>query len=108
MPVRVLLDESLPHDLVAELRGHDVQTVVGAGWAGLQNGELLRRARGQFDVFVTMDQNIPFQQNVPALKVGVVVIRAASNRMADLRPLVPALLAAPDGIQPGELRHIGA
>lgn len=106
--MRVLLDESLPHDLAAELRSYDVQTVVGAGWAGLQNGELLRRAPGQFDVFVTMDQNIPFQQNVPILKVGVVVIRAASNRMADLRPLVPALLAALDGIQPSELRRVGA
>jgi len=108
LPVRVLLDESLPHDLAAALPSHDVQTVVGAGWAGLQNGELLRRAPGQFDVFVTMDQNIPFQQNVPALKVSVVVIQAASNRMADLRPLVPALLAALDGIQPGELRRVGA
>jgi hypothetical protein len=108
LPVRVLLDESLPHDLAAELLGHDVQTVVRAGWAGLQNGELLRRARGQFDVFVTMDQNIPFQQNVPALKLGVVVLRAASNRMADLRPLISALLAALDGIQPGELLRVGA
>lgn len=106
--MRVLLDESLPHDLAAELGGHDIQTVVGVGWAGLQNGELLRRAPGQFDVFVTMDQNIPFQQNVPALRVGVVLIRAPSNRMADLRPLVPALLGALDGIQPGELRRVGA
>jgi len=73
--VRVLLDESLPHDLAAELRNH---------------------------------QNIPFQQNVAALKVGVVVIRAASSRMADLLPLIPALLAALDGIRPGELRRVGA
>ena len=106
--MRVLLDESLPHDLAAELRNHDVQTVVGTGWAGLQNGELLRRAPGRFDVFVTIDQNIPFQQNVAALKVGVVVIRAASSRMADLLPLIPALLAALDGIRPGELRRVGA
>lgn len=106
--MRVLLDESLPHDLAAELRRHEVQTVVGAGWAGLQNGEILRRASGQFDVFVTMDQNIPFQQNVPALRVGVVVNRAVSNRMSDLRPLVPALLAALERIQPGELRRVGA
>ena len=107
MPVRLLLDESLPHDLAAELHSHDVQTVVGVGWAGLQNGELLRRAARQFDVFVTMDQNIPFQQKVPALKIGVIVLEAVSNRMADLRPLVPALLAALDGIQPGELRRVG-
>lgn len=60
--MRVLLDESLPHDLAPELRSHDVQTVVGAGWAGLENGELLRRAPGQFDVFVTMDQNIPLRR----------------------------------------------
>lgn len=106
--MRVLLDESLPHDLAAELRTHDVQTVVGVGWAGVQNGELLRRAPGQFDVFVTMDQNIPFQQNVTALRIGVVLIRARSSRMADLRPLVSALLGALDGIGPGELRRVGA
>lgn len=106
--MRVLLDESLPHDLVGELPGHDVRTVSEHGWAGLPNGELLRRARGEFEAFVTMDQNLPYQQNLSAIGMPVVLIHARSNRMADLRPLIPTILEALDGIVPGELRRIGA
>jgi hypothetical protein len=56
--VRVLLDENLPHDLIAELLGRDVVTVQGLGWSGVKNGDLLRRAAGQIDVFVTMDRKL--------------------------------------------------
>jgi predicted nuclease of predicted toxin-antitoxin system len=91
--VRVLLDESLPHDLAHELTNHEVDTVAEVGWAGLPNGELLRRARDRFDVFVTMDQNLPYQQNLQA-GMPVVLVRARSNRMADLHTLVPAILKA--------------
>lgn len=89
--MRVLLDESLPHDLAVELTGHDVQTVAGVGWAGLANGELLRRARDQFDIFVTMDQNLQYQQNLKAIGMPVVLIHARSSRMVDLQPRVPAI-----------------
>jgi hypothetical protein len=106
--VRLLLDESLPHDLARELVGHDVHTVVGEGWAGLQNGELLRRAHGTFDVFLTMDQNLPYQQNLRAVAVAVVLIRARSNRMADLRPLLPGMLATIAAAKPGEVHRVGA
>ena len=106
--MRVLLDESVPYDLAAEVHGHDVQTVAGRGWAGLANGELLRRARSEFDAFVTMDRNLPYQQNLPAAGIGVVLLRAPSNRMRHLRPLVPLILEALDGVQPGELRRVGA
>ena len=84
--MRVLLDESLPSDLAAELPGHDVRTVAGHGWSCLVNGELLRRARGEFDVFVAMDQNLPHQQNLRAIGTPVVLVLAKSNRMADLPP----------------------
>jgi predicted nuclease of predicted toxin-antitoxin system len=106
--VRILLDESLPHDLAGELTSHDVRTVAGQGWAGLQNGELLRRARPAFDVFLTMDQNLPYQQNLRATALAVVLIRARSNRMADLRPLLPAVLDAIAAAKPGEVRRVGA
>ncbi len=106
--MRVLLDESLPHDLAAELPGHDVRTVSGQGWAGLENGELLRRARGEFDVFVTMDQNLPHQQNLRAIGTPVVLVYAKSNRFVDLRPLIPAILTAIAAVQPGEVRRVGA
>jgi len=106
--VRVLLDESLPHDLVAELPGHQISTVSGRGWAGLQNGELLRRARDEFDVFVTMDQNLPYQQDLRAIGMPVVLVHARSNRMVDLRPLIPGIVQAVEGMKPGELRRVNA
>jgi hypothetical protein len=90
--MRILLDESPPSELETELQGHDVLTVQEAGWSGLSNGELLARAAGKFDVFVTADQNLQYQQNLAALPVAVVVLVARSNRMQDLRPLLPDLL----------------
>jgi hypothetical protein len=98
----------MPVDLVPELRGHEVETVSGLGWAGITNSELLRRAREQFDALVTMDQNLPFQQHLAAATLGVVLVRAPSNRLIDVRPLVPDILTALGDIQPGELRRIGA
>jgi hypothetical protein len=98
----------MPHDLSRELPGHDVRTVSGHGWAGLPNGELLRRARGEFEAFLTMDQGLPYQQNLSAVGLPVVLIHARSNRMADLRPLIPAMLEVLNSIRPGELRRVGA
>jgi len=106
--VRVLLDENLPFDLAPKLIGHEVDTVERRGWAGVKNSELMRRAAGQFDAFVTMDRNIEFQQNIPALPFGIVLVRAASNRMVHLLKLVPAILKALQGLRKGELRRAGA
>ena len=86
--MRLLLDENLPISLSAELHGHAVDTVSGRGWAGINNGELLRRMTGQYDVLVTMDRSIEFQQLLSTLPFGIVLVRARSNRMQDLRPLV--------------------
>ena len=106
--MRVLLDEQLPVELATAFTGHEVQTVTGIGWQGLTNGEVLRQARTQFETFVTMDRNLEFQQNLWAAGLAVVLIRARSNRMRDLRPLVPEILRALDGIKAGELRRVGA
>ncbi len=100
--MRVLLDENLPHDLIEPLARHVVSTVQGVGWAGVENGELLRRASGQVDAF-TMDRKLEREQNLAVLPFGVVLIVARSNRVQDLLPLVPAVLAALDRIQPGQL-----
>jgi hypothetical protein len=104
--VRVLLDESLPHDLAAELPGHDVRTTSAQGCAGLQNGELLRRAQPEFDMFVTMDRNLPYQLNLQAIGMPVVLVRPKSNRMLDLRPLIPVILDGIARVQPGEVRRV--
>jgi predicted nuclease of predicted toxin-antitoxin system len=106
--VRVLLDENLPLEFAAEFQGHVVSTVRGIGWAGVQNGELMRRAVTACDVFITMDKNLPHQQNIPALPFSVVLVRARTNRLIDLRPLVAEILVAIEEAQPGVLRRVGA
>jgi hypothetical protein len=92
--VRVLVDECVDWRLSREIVGHDVKTTRQMGWATIRNGELLGLAAREFDVFVTVDRNLSFQQNIPAFAIAVVVLRARSNRLSDLRPLVPALLAS--------------
>jgi predicted nuclease of predicted toxin-antitoxin system len=105
--VHVLLDENLPVGLAAELPGHSVETVVGLGWSGIKNGELLRRAADRFEALVTMDSNLEFQQPLAEQPFGVVVVRAASNRIQDLLPLIPDILAALNALAPGEVRTAG-
>jgi hypothetical protein len=104
--MRVLLDESLPRKLSQALTGHEVRTVPQMGWAGLKNGELLRRAGGQFDVLVTGDQNLEYQQNLARLPIPVVVLVAMNNRIETLLPLVPKLLQVLSRIAPGQLIHV--
>lgn len=79
----------------------DVVTVHERGWDGKQNGELLRAAEGEFDVFVTMDRNLPYQQNLKVLDLAVVVIRASSNAFSEVAPLMPKVNAAIVGAQVG-------
>jgi len=105
--VRVLLDEQLPLDLAATLQGHNVDTVAGRGWAGITNGELLRRMGREYDALVTMDRGIEFQQNLTTGAVGVLLVRAPSNRMVHLQPLVPAILDALSALRPSQLHRIG-
>ncbi|MDO8475700.1 MAG: DUF5615 family PIN-like protein [Candidatus Rokubacteria bacterium] len=105
--MRVLLDEHLPVDLALELAGHDVDTVVGRGWAGITNGDLLRRMSGDYDVLITMDRGIEFQQPIAGFPFGVVIVYAASNRLQHLRPLVPAILGAIASTAPGQVQRVG-
>src|SRR5215471_11271568 len=104
--MRVLLDECVPRALRRDLPGHDVKTVAEAGWAGVKNGELLQLAARQFDLFLTIDRNLEYQQNFAGLTIAVIVVHAPSNDVAVLRPLMPAVLAAISGIKPGMVTHI--
>jgi hypothetical protein len=99
--MRILLDESLPKELRSELPGHDVRTVQEMGWSSVKNGDLLARSVAQFDVFVTADQNLS------TLPVAVVVLVAKSNRMQELQPLIPELLASVSVLKPRTLVRIG-
>lgn len=105
--MKVLLDECLLRRLAAALTGQEVKTVPQAGWASIKNGELLTRAESSFDVFVTADRNLSFQQNLARRKIAVVVLRARSNRFQSLLPLVPGILLALTTIKPGELTEVG-
>jgi hypothetical protein len=107
--MRVLLDECVPRPLKRELAEHTVSTVGEMGWAGTQNGELLALIReAAFEAFVTVDQNLAYQQNLRAIGVGVVVLVARTNKLPDLLPLMPALLEALGRLQSGELIRISA
>lgn len=105
--MRILLDESLPRDLIALLPGHEVATVRTAGWSGVKNGKLLALAATRFDVFITADRNLEFQQNIAALPVAVVVLAARRTRIEAIRPLLPELLALLNQLAPRTLRTVG-
>jgi hypothetical protein len=89
--MRLLLDESVPRKLRFALVKYEVRTVVEMGWSGCKNGELLSLAAADFDVFITVDKNLPYQQNAAALPIAVVVLDALSNDLSSLLPLVPAM-----------------
>lgn len=105
--MRVLLDECLPRQLARDLPGHDVTTIQREGWAGTKNGALLQLAGAAgFEAFVTVDKGVEFQQRVGALPFGVVALRAASNDVADLRLLMPGVLAVLVTLRPGQLVRV--
>jgi hypothetical protein len=106
--MRILLDENFPADFSTLLVGHDTSNVHSHGWAGIKNGELLRRAHDVCEVFVTLDRNLEFQQNIKVLSFGVLVVRSRSNRIADLIPHIPGILQAAIQVGPGQVITVGA
>ena len=101
--MRILLDENLDWRLARSLAGHEVESVQKNGWAGIKNGQLLARAEQAFDVFVTMDGNIEFQQNYARLRLAIVALRARSNRLRDTEPLMAKVLALLPTFQTGTM-----
>jgi hypothetical protein len=103
--MRILLDECLPKDLGGELSGHHVKTVPQAGWASISNGKLLAliAASGKFDVFLTVDKNLPHQNKTKALPFAIVVLRAKSNRLPHILPFAPEILRRLAEFQPGHV-----
>ena len=105
--MRVLLDECVPRALRDELPGHDVRTVAESGWAGVKNGELLRLAAERFDVLLTVDRNLEYQQNFVGAQVAVIVVHVAGNDIASLRPLMRQVLEAIPVAPRGKVTNIG-
>ena len=104
--MRILLDACVPRTLRDSLSGHQVRTAPEMGWGDLNNGALLDAMAGQFDALVTVDKRLPQQQHIKDRPFGVVVLRARSNRLADLLPLVPALLATLSSLGPGVVNEV--
>ena len=105
---RVLFDEDVPRDLRRDLSDFSVRTVQEEMWSSLKNGELLRAASGVFDVFVTADKNLQYQQNISKLSIGMVVLASRDTRLPSLRALLPEIRAAVATVEPGAVVRVPA
>ena len=103
--MRILLDESVPSRLGPLLTGHSAVSVQRRGWASIKNGKLLALAAGEFDVLLTADKGMEYQQNLAMLPVAILIVLARSNRVEDLAPAIPVILEALDQLT---LRKISA
>jgi predicted nuclease of predicted toxin-antitoxin system len=108
--MKILIDECAPRALKSSLAayGHECLTVQEAGWAGKSNGELLSLAETAFEVFVTLDTSLRYQQNLARRRIAIVVLAATSNRLVELSSLFPACAEALKTIKPGDIVHVGA
>ena len=106
--MRLLLDECLPRRLKRLLPGHEVSTVPEMGWAGVQNGQLLSLMEPAFDVFVTIDANLRYQQNLSGRDLSLIVLSAVNNTLEMLSPLMPEVLAALPSLTPGQIVKVAA
>ena len=100
----MFLYECIDWRLARDIVGHDVKTARQMGWTTIQNGALLTLASQHFDVFMTLDRNLSFQQNLGSF----VVLNARTSRLTDLKPLIPDLLAAIESVPSGAVKFIGA
>ena len=105
--MKVLLDECVDARLASHLTGCSVQTVAARGWAGITNGRLLTLAHKEFDVLVTVDRNLAFQQHLPKFAIAVVLLVARSHRLADLIELAPRAMEAIRVAERGKVTQVG-
>ena len=103
----MLLDNCVPWRLSKHILGHHVDSVVKLGWADLNDGSLLEAMLDKFDALVTVDKSLRYQQRMNNRSFGVILLRSKSNKLGDLVPLVPALLAGLRVLKPGEVRDVG-
>jgi predicted nuclease of predicted toxin-antitoxin system len=107
--MRLLLDECVPRKVKFLLAdgGHECETVRDAGFSGKENGELLALAKQHFEVLVTIDKNIRYQQNVTGRNIAILIIRPASNDLDDIQPHVPHALLTLQSLKPGQIVEVG-
>ena len=100
---RVLFDENMPHNLRRDLTDFAISTAQEQGWSGIKNGELLARASRSFDVLLTIDQRMQYQQNLAQLAIGIVVIEVPDTRIRFLRLLLPQIRQGLENARTGEV-----
>ncbi|HMP48920.1 MAG TPA: DUF5615 family PIN-like protein [Oligoflexia bacterium] len=105
--MKILLDECIDRRLVRCFNGLSVKTVPQMGWASFKNGKILALAENEFDIFVTVDRNLSFQQNTINLNLAIIVLKTKSNRVSDLEPLIPEVLLLLPLLEPGQVRFVG-
>lgn len=101
--MKLLLDECVTNYLKPEFVGHDVSTIDEAGFKGLKNGDLLEAASSQFDVLVTVDQNLRFQQNLKNLSIAILILKARRSSFPFLKPLIPKALGSLETLEEGDI-----
>lgn len=106
--MRILIDECLDWRLSSALTGHDCVSVQKMGWSGIKNGKLLALAQEEFDVFLTADRNLSFQQNTTKLDIVVVVLAAGSTQLNKTLPLMPKVLALLPILTPGQVSTVNS
>ena len=104
--MKLLLDECLDWRLGRDLIGHEIRTVQEMTWNGIKNGRLLELAQREFEVFITGDRNLFFQQNVSKFSIAVVVLQAESIRLIHTRPLMPKVLAILPSLRAGQVVNV--
>ena len=105
--MKILLDECVDSRLARHFSDCEVQTVHDRGWSGITNGKLLALAQVEFDVFVTVDRNLAFQQNIPKFSLAVILVHCVSNRLSDLIRLVPDIRSAIPSAMRGAVTNVG-
>ena len=104
--MKLLLDECIPKKFREQFSGHECLTVREMDWTGLKNGQLLAAAENLFEVFLTVDKSLRWQQHLPKFNIAVLLIRAKTNRLPDLIACVPEVAAALRDLKKGEFRVI--
>ena len=105
--MKIILDECLPRRLIRDLHDHSVTTVPRQGWAGIKNGKLLDLVESEFDLFITIDSGIKYQQNLQARPIALIVLHAVNSRYETLQPLIPEIRKVLEHIQAGVIIDIG-
>jgi hypothetical protein len=101
--MRILIDECLDWRPSRALTGHVCVSVQKRGWGGLKNGKLLACAEAEFEIFLTADRNLSFQQNITKFRIGIIVLAAPNTQLSETLPLMPKVLAALPNVRPGEV-----